>query len=344
MNKINEGKSASHSEASRIRLLPAGALNAAIVLGIVFISVPGSALTLEGLEEQQRREANPVLVILPVTLRASVRAGQKQTLKLTVQNGGGRVLNWRVQKRPAYVQVSSDSGKLGFEQKSSLTITIDASDLKPGPATGNLVFEAPGARSSPVTVSIQVSVQEARKARKQPTGKTTEQPTGGISVQDMGDEPPGAASAAGHQFGVRSSLFMPGSADLDDYKAGPKIAFFWRPTRTGPLPPWLGYELEVSYTSLASDLGADSTLLAGHANLLWRFKQAETHTLYAMAGASIVSESAADAQIGDSALGSSFDLGAGFTYKRFDVQFIYSFLVGSDNVKDGLAAAVAVMF
>ena len=121
-------------------------------------ATPLEIITVEEMAERER-EAQPVLVCKPRTLRVEVEEGRDAFLTLTIENAGGRKLNWSVFAKPDWVRLDAEKGELGYHEERALVVALKKAELRPGKAEGELVIVAADAKGSPAAVRLVVRVK-----------------------------------------------------------------------------------------------------------------------------------------------------------------------------------------
>lgn len=92
-------------------------------------------------ELERKRRAQPVLECGPGNLRAAVKRGETRGLRLSIENAGGRKLNWAVISAPKWASPDRRSGELGYQEKLGVLVTLDPERLPAGETSGVIVVE-----------------------------------------------------------------------------------------------------------------------------------------------------------------------------------------------------------
>ena len=299
--------------------------------------------------KREKRQAPPVLICKPSRLRAEIKQGGTARLLFAIRNAGGRTLKWSIPNPPGWLAVSPRSGSLGYGAQQTLTITIDAGRLETEQQEDEIIIEAPGAKGSPVSVPVAVTIRRQEQESQEPPQALSAVDRGiaelDARADEKADKPETSFAAKLKGLGIRAGYMIPKNAERVDFEPAVSFGLFWRQALGGNSR--FGYELEMNFTGGESESGLEeSNLVGGHAHGLWRLYQDDNWHAYALGGVSILTESASDRELGgNSATASSVGIGAGATFaRRYDARLVYSFLIGSDNVGGTVAASLGVMF
>ena len=300
--------------------------------------------------KRQKKEAPPVLDCKPRSLSAEIKQGGTEKLLFAIRNAGGGTLKWSIPNPPGWLLVRPLSGSLGLGAEQTLTITIDTGRLETEQQEDEIVVEAPGAKGSPLSISVAITIRPQELESQEPPLKPSDMDRGITELETRADEKPVKALKAPSVtnlkgLGIRAGYMVPTSADRVDFEPAVSFGVFWRAALRGNSR--FGYELELNFTGGESESGLEeSSLVGGHVHALWRLYLKDSWHAYVLGGISILTESADDQELGsNSATGSSVGLGVGATFaRRYDARLVYSFLIGSDNVGGTVAASLGVMF
>ena len=311
--------------ASRLMLAAmSAALAAESSLGIEFLSTSEQ----EEIELQRRREAQPVLVCRPSNLAATFARGRGSQLRLEVANGGGQVLRWSISALPEWAQPSPRNGELQLDGRQ--TIWVAVSDSLDSSSQGRIVLEAPGARGSPCSVPISVTVEQPAETRP----VADEQPRRDPFRPHSPEEPNGTRRRA---FGVRGGLLAPMAETSATYGVGPLVGVAYAP---GGGDRGVRYELGLDIAQVDETSGKSSSFAyAGRFDLLFSGgARASSGRGYLLSGLGFFAESIDTPSGGDTFKVGLLNLGIGYAARggRVDVRGTYSLLLGSENAS-GLA-------
>jgi hypothetical protein len=300
-------------------------------------------------ELERRRNAPPVLACSPARLRASLTMGRSKTLRLTVRNAGGRTLEWSITQAPDWARPSERRGSLGFEERRTVEVTLDSSALDPGQARAEVVIDAAGAKGSPFTVPVAVSVTEPRaeeptrdqRRDRTPSRRREERPRKPRRAdRDRRDE---AGPPRQGRFGVRAGMFLPSAGASADYDSPLLMGLYYRPK--GLNGAGLGYELGAQVGSPSKGGGYESLPVTGSVSLLFPLGEGKGRArAYLLSGLGGLVESVTEQTSGDryTNYAGTLDLGGGVGLAggRLDLRLAWCFLLGSENlVGHGIAAA-----
>ena len=152
-------------------------------------------------ELERKRQAEPVLECKPRSLRAEVKRGETTGLRLSVENAGGRTLNWAVISAPKWASPDRRSGELGYQEKLGVLVTLDPEGLPAGETSGVIVVEGRDrggkeVEGSPVAVRVVAEVEPDKesgteeKTRPQPEKKVDVAATAKAPRSDAADQTP----------------------------------------------------------------------------------------------------------------------------------------------------------
>lgn len=108
----------------------------------------------------------PVLDVSPKTMVFVTGAGQSQPApqRVAIDNRGSGPLQWRVSVDADWIRVSPTAGS----GAAALSVTIDASRLRPGKHEGRIRIDAADADDSPATISVTAQVATVSRAASPP--------------------------------------------------------------------------------------------------------------------------------------------------------------------------------
>ena len=286
------------------------------------------------LEMKRKRAAKPVLRCVPSRVRAKVRRGQTVTVRLAVQNGGGRTLSWSIRWAPEWVGIDVRGGDLKYRQKRTVVLVVDPGSLPDGETRDRIVIEAAGADGSPLAIPVLVDVSTPGKPKPSSARRPAfPGPSGGADVE-AGD-PRGAG-----RIGMRAGYVDFGGGS----EATALVGFYLGWPGTGRFDYELG--LDIAQPE-AADGTFSSMLFAGRVDLLFPVGEEEASTRpYLLSGLEGFVEQARDGAesyanfAGALSLGAGVDLGGGM----FDLRATYSLPIGSDNSTGITLVSAAVGF
>lgn len=235
------------------RSMSAGRLGALAAMSAFFTAMSAWAAEIFSPEEEaelRKKEARPILDVLPKTLTTTIERGGTATLALSVRNAGGQVLRWSVSFAPTWAKAVPDRGELGHGEKVEVVLAIDALTLPPGTIRGDLVLTAEGADGSPAKVALSLQVKPPAAQTAQPSSPSSARKfkfslgagaTGMDGILRRSTDPDTYSAglqifAMGFQFGSWEFCLggNPGNSDGGRNQYSPTQWFEWRLEDDGP--------------------------------------------------------------------------------------------------------------
>lgn len=297
---------------------------------------PLRVLSADELELQEKRRAQPVLVCSPREVRLALSEDETRSVRLTVRNAGGRILRWLVVSAPAWAVPEERTGKLAFGEKQDLVLTINPERLKRRLTRGEIVIEAPGAKGSPVAISVILEVKRKPKPPEPKRPKPPELPGG-----------PPLREGRRARFGVRAGVAMPGSGELRDYDSGALFGFYYcRARRDGGS---LSYEIGFDVCASGESDEYETRPVGGRFDVLFAFGGrgggARPYVLSGFTGfVEFVDDQLTGTEYTNYAGALDLGVGAALVGGRLDARLTYQVLLGSDNLKSMSLLSLAYGF
>lgn len=298
--------------------------------------------------EELARAKPPKLAVKP-TLQRRLMVQQGRTGKLgaiDIRNAGGQTLRWKLGPLPGWLRADSTEGSLGYGERKSVSLTVDAKGAAPGPKRHDIVIDADGALGGPVSVRVEMEVRSPPSPPKpRPTPPKVAEPE--IPPERDGDplmKPPRERKSA---FGVRTGVTLPGSGELADYDSNFVLGLYYRPRKLNGSK--LVWEFAVGFGGSETSEEYDSRPITGDAQVLFPLGSADRKTRgYLLTGLGTMIE-----LVQDTAGGTDYtnyvgvlDLGGGLAFGdgRYEARFTYGFYLGSDNLTGQALLALGYSF
>jgi hypothetical protein len=307
-------------------------------------------------ELERKRNAQPLLACEPSALKASAVEGGAVSLKLTVRNAGGQVLEWSVASSAKWLGVQPRSGRLGFEEKTELTVGVSAVGLEVGTHSGEIALEAAGAGGSPKHVTVSVAVRAKSKQVVPPAkpAKPVEKPSPpGPRKQTESprtlkrDHSPGQAKRG--RLGVRAAYHMESVGEVRDSAGGALVGIYYRRGRFSESK--FLYEFGLDASTRDESGGFATQPFGGRADLLFRLGgsgDGKAVRMYLASGLAGFVEQVEDLGTGESytnyAAALSLGGGVGLLDERLDLRLLHDLFLGSDNLQGKTMVAVSYAF
>jgi hypothetical protein len=101
----------------------------------------------------------PALGVSPASMSFSAEQGSNPTGQtLTISNTGTGTLAWTATEPIPWLVGNPGSGSLGTGQSASMAVSVNTAGLAPGSYSGTIAVTAPGATSSPRTITVSLTV------------------------------------------------------------------------------------------------------------------------------------------------------------------------------------------
>jgi hypothetical protein len=284
-------------------------------------------------ELERRKQAPPALAVEPSSLTVTLEAGGSAARTVTVGNAGGQALAWAARGDAAWVEVAPRAGRLGFEEKSGVTLRVSARGLAPGTHRGTVTFDGGGIAGTPASVAVTLRVTRPQ-AEPPPAGPPRKEEPARPPRRPGPVEPRIPRDGAARGLGLRLGAALPASGDAAEYDANTVLGISYR---AGVLEAGLDFgapEEGSGYTSTPLNARLDAVLGKGAG--------------YFLAGGAFALEFVDDDRDGTSHTNGAFafDLGAGYSFAggRADMRAVYQALLGSENVPGRAAVTVGYRF
>ncbi len=300
-----------------------------------------SALDLDDVARRQKALAPPKLRVTPASRRVRVRQGRSGTVRLEVENAGGRTLGWRVTSLPKWLVPRKRSGSLGFEKKETLSLSARAGELPAGTHKGSLVLNAGAAGSVTVAVTMVVTPKPKVKRLVRP------EPPDVVKPRPDLPKPPRRpresrrrlpvrrqTGARSGEFGVRAGLLLPSSGDSAGYDSNFQFGVYYRPKKLNGAK--IVYEVTLDFGATETSGAYTSQPLTGDIDLIFPLGKGRGKTRgYLMSGLGGMMESVTETGTGNTYTNFAglLNLGGGMVFSgRLDARFLFAVLLGSENV------------
>ena len=140
-------------------------LRAGTYKGTITITAPGAEGSPATVSVTLTVSRPPVLEVSPTLLsfRGQEGGANPAPQSLQISNAGGGVLQWRAQADVGWIELSPATGTIAQGQPpTTVRVSVATGGLRAGTYQGRITIEAPGARNSPVTVQVTLTLEEAR--------------------------------------------------------------------------------------------------------------------------------------------------------------------------------------
>ena len=297
--------------------------------------------------DELARAKPPKLAVKP-DLRRGLAVQQGRTGKLgtiEIRNAGGQTLQWKLGPLPGWLKADSTEGSLGYGERKSVSLTVDAKGAAPGPKRHDIVIDAGGASGSPVSVRVELEVRPPSPPKPPRTPPKDAEPE--FPPERDEDRIVLPSSERKRAFGVRAGVTLPGSGDVADYDSNAMLGLYYRPRKLNGSK--LVWEFALGFGGSETSEEYDSRPITGDAQVLFPLGSSGRRTRgYLLTGIGTMIEF-----VEDTAGGTDYtnyvgvlDLGGGLAFGdgRYDARFTYGFYLGSDNLTGQALLALGYSF